>query len=721
MVDQKTTKTASAKAGTTRKARQASGTDAIKIDEAAESGRSRVLQHAISQVCRFALRATEVEDLLDRTAEIVADAARVDSVGIFELTDDKKVLRLSASLGWSVDPDQLRAIPAAVCRPLYQALSSEGAVRFERPEFNILPLTDDDGGRGLALAIGERSKRAGVLTICSRDPDREFDDSEVDFLQTIAFILAAVWDRGRFEATLMLRNRALEALDQGVMITDARRLDNPLIYVNPAFERLTGYNVQNAIGKNPRFLQGRPGDPILAREMRQSIEAGHPYRDTILNYRRNGEEFWNDLSVSTVRDGENNITHHVGVISDVTERMQLEAQLHQAQKMEAIGHLTGGIAHDFNNLLAVILGNSEILLEDIDNDDLRELVELLMKAAERGAILTQRLLAFGRRQTLRPEPLEVNQAVQSLTQMLQRTLGEHIRLVTSDDECGRCALVDRAQFESAILNLAVNARDAMPDGGELGIMCAPVTAPSKGVPPELDDGEYLKVSVRDTGTGMSPEVLAQAFEPFFTTKDVGRGSGLGLAMVHGFVHQSGGHVGIDSEVGKGTTVNLFLPMAAENSVQEPVVGENEGPAIPEGSETILLVEDEKEVRRYVSRLLARLGYSVVEAEDAMSALKVLETVNKIDLLFSDLILPGGTNGLKLVEMAKEMRPELRILLTTGYTEEYERLSESSPALILRKPYKRKEIATLLRTVLDKTGTRRKVQPYKKKSGSRNAA
>ena len=208
--------------------------------------------------------------------------------------------------------------------------------------------------------------------------------------------------------------------------------------------------------------------------------------------------------------------------------------------------------------------------------------------------------------------------------------------------------------------------------------------------------------MRDTGTGMSPDVLAKVFEPFFTTKDVGRGSGLGLAMVYGFAKQSGGHVSIDSELSKGTTINLYLPVAEKTPAQVATKAPGKE-RTPSGSETILLVEDEAEVRKFVSRLLARLGYSVLEAEDAMSALKVLETVNEIDLLFSDLILPGGTNGLKLVEKAKKMRPELQILLTTGYTDEYERLSASSPGRILRKPYRRQDIATMLREVLDQSG------------------
>jgi CheY-like chemotaxis protein len=367
--------------------------------------------------------------------------------------------------------------------------------------------------------------------------------------------------------------------------------------------------------------------------------------------------------------------------------------------MEAIGHLTGGIAHDFNNLLAVILGNSEILLEDATDDAQRATIHLVVGTAERGAILTQRLLAFGRRQALRPEAVEVGEALSTLADMLQRTLGEQVGLVTANDGAGLSALVDRALFESAIINLAVNARDAMPAGGNLTISSRAVAVPAEVGVPDLQPGSYVCVSIADTGTGMPPEVLAKVFEPFFTTKDVGKGSGLGLAMVYGFTRQSGGQVTIESAVGEGTNVNLYLPVAPAQP-ERRIRARNSDDPVPLGSECILLVEDEREVRRFVSRVLARLGYGVLEAEDAPGAISILERNAGIDLLFSDLILPGGQNGLRLVEAARNLRPGIKVLLTTGYTEEYERIAKSSPGLILPKPYRRQQLAHTLRRVLD---------------------
>jgi signal transduction histidine kinase len=434
-------------------------------------------------------------------------------------------------------------------------------------------------------------------------------------------------------------------------------------------------------------------------ELRRAVAGASPFRSPLMNYRRDGTAFWNDLAISAVRGPGGAPTHHVGILSDITERMRLEAQLRQAQKMEAIGHLTGGIAHDFNNLLAVILGNSEILLEDAADEEQRRTIHLVVGTAERGAVLTQRLLAFGRRQALRPEPVEIGEALSSLADMLQRTLGEQVHLSTADDGTGVNALVDRTLLESAIVNLAVNARDAMPEGGRLTIRSRAVLVPDEAPVPDLAAGGYACVSVEDTGTGMPSDVLAKAFEPFFTTKDVGKGSGLGLAMVYGFIRQSGGQVTIESRVGEGTTVSLYLPVAAPRVDRRNRARSDDDP-LPAGTERILLVEDEREVRRFVSRSLGRLGYGVLEAEDATAALGILEQHENIDLLFSDLILPGGQNGLRLVERARDLRPGIKVLLTTGYTEEYERIAKSSPGLILRKPYRRQQLAHTLRRVLD---------------------
>jgi PAS domain S-box-containing protein len=655
-------------------------------------------QEALGAISQLALRPVEPAEFILRCSEAVAVALGIDQMGIFELSPDGKLLSLAGGFGWLDLPAGPNALPAAACRPLSLALSAGDAVAFEGRDMAAVR-GSSRSGCGVALPIGERSTQAGVLTVAAAGEGRAFTQGEISFLRTVAFIVAAVWERHRAQAVLMLRNRALEELDQGIMITDARRIDNPLIYVNPAFERLTGYRAEDVLGRNPRFLQGAETDRQALNGLRRALADATPFRGPIINHRRDGTAFWNDLAISAVRGPGGEATHHVGILSDITERMRLEAQLRQAQKMEAIGHLTGGIAHDFNNLLAVILGNSEILLEDATDEEQRETIHLVVGTAERGAVLTQRLLAFGRRQALRPEPVEVGEALSSLCDMLQRTLGEQVQLATADDGTGINALVDRTLFESAIVNLAVNARDAMPGGGRLTISSRAVRVPDDAVVPELAGGADASVSVVGPGAGMPPDVLARAFEPVFTTKDVGKGSGLGLAMVYGFIRQSGGQVTIESRVGEGTSVSLYLPVAAPRVDRRARQRKYDDP-LPLGSERILLVEDEREVRRFVSRALARLGYGVLEAEDATTAIAILEQHPDVDLLFSDLILPGAQDGLRLVERARDLKPGIKVLLTTGYTEQYERIAKSSPGLILRKPYRRQQLAHTLRRVLD---------------------
>lgn len=580
-------------------------------------------QYVLAQITHFALKGTEIDGLSSDCANLIAVGMDVDQVGIFEISEDRRTFHLNGGCGWPANMVKVKTVPTPVCRPLYEALSAEDSVAFDLKDFDLRGRKVPVLGNGLAIPIGNSNKRAGVLTVCVRERTCSFDDSDIDFLRTIAFIIAAIWERQRFETILKLRNRALEALDQGIMITDCRRLDNPLIYVNPAFERLTGYSADEAIGKNPRFLSGAEDCLPEINDIREAVAAGRTCRRILVNYRKDSTTFQNELTVSPVRDEAGEITHYVGIMSDVSERLQLESQLRQAQKMEAIGHLTGGIAHDFNNLLAIILGHSEILLEDTADGELRQSAELVMSAAQRGAVLTQRLLAFGRRQALSPEPLSVAQVVQSLSDMLRRTLGEKVELI-ADYHCEeQLTMVDRSMLESTILNLAVNARDAMPNGGRLTVMSRVLGKTDTESPAELGVGTYIKVTVRDTGSGMSADVLANAFEPFFTTKEVGSGSGLGLAMVYGFAKQSGGHVCIESEVSCGTAVHIFLPVTAEKPKQIAVETISSD-AMPKGSEQILLVEDEIEVRRFVARLLNRLGYSVIEAGDAATAIAELQ-------------------------------------------------------------------------------------------------
>ncbi|MEX2200756.1 MAG: ATP-binding protein [Dongiaceae bacterium] len=381
----------------------------------------------------------------------------------------------------------------------------------------------------------------------------------------------------------------------------------------------------------------------------------------------------------------------------------LNRKLGQSQKMEAVGQLTGGIAHDFNNLLTVILGNAAALSEGLgDNQRLRALAEMTERAAERGAELTSRLLAFARRQPLEPRSMDINQQVAGMDKLLRRTLGEdiEIRMVQGSDLW--TAMVDPGQLESAILNLSINARDAMPKGGRLTIETANVYLDEAYVAGqiEVEPGEYVMVAVSDSGTGMDGTTLERVFEPFFTTKEVGKGSGLGLSMVYGFVKQSNGHVRIYSEAGQGSTVKLYLPRARAEDERRDAAPANAVTA--GGRERILLVEDDELVRDHVARQLSSLGYDVVTARDGSEAIDVLKRGDHFDLLFTDVVMPGGIGGRQLAEAAQKLRPDLPVLFTSGYTENaIVHNGRLDPGVhLLQKPYRRQDLATKVRAVLD---------------------
>ena len=382
---------------------------------------------------------------------------------------------------------------------------------------------------------------------------------------------------------------------------------------------------------------------------------------------------------------------------------ELGRRLSQAQKMEAVGQLTGGIAHDFNNLLTVILGNAEFLVDDLaDRPDSRELAQSMVEAAERGADLTRSLLAFARRQPLAPQAIDANRLVRGMEGLLRRTLGDHIeyRFMLGTDLWP--AIVDPAQLESAVLNLALNARDAMPSGGALTIetSCAHLDDAYAGQHAEVRPGDYVMIAVSDSGTGMTPDVLAHAFEPFFTTKEVGKGTGLGLSMVYGFVRQTGGHIKLYSELGQGTTVKLYLPRAdAPVTAAEParsVLARGTG-------EVVLAVEDNDLVRSHVASELKALGYTVIPAASGAEALHVVhDRERRIDMLFTDVVMPGGLSGPDLARLALEVRPELKVLYTSGYTENsvIHNGRLDAGVQLLTKPYRRQELARKLREVLE---------------------
>eukprot|EP01037_Dinobryon_pediforme_P015162 gene15162-15304_t len=388
---------------------------------------------------------------------------------------------------------------------------------------------------------------------------------------------------------------------------------------------------------------------------------------------------------------------------DVTEHRQLNERLNQSQKLEAIGQLTGGIAHDFNNLLTVIIGNAEILASVAGNNPTVKLcTDMMMSAAESGAELTNRLLAFARRQPLQAKIVDVSHAIKNMNALIRRTLNADIEIDIFTQETACFALVDPGQLESAILNLAINSRDAMPDGGKLTIETENIVLDQDYAQHDYEvvPGAYVRVRVTDTGTGMTSEVAAQAFDPFFTTKEIGKGSGLGLSMIHGFIKQSGGHIHIETTLNAGTCVNLYLPSGETDP--NYVYTKTNYPLLIGGTEHVLVVEDDALVRDYVVRQLQDLGYRVTSSSTGAEALEIILKHADIDLLFTDIIMPGGVNGRQLATRAKYLRPQLKILFTSGYSEDtvlYSGRFDTEMNLI-SKPYRKHDLAAKVRQVLN---------------------
>ena len=480
-----------------------------------------------------------------------------------------------------------------------------------------------------------------------------------------------------------------------------------ILSFNPAAERVFGYAADEVIGENVSLLMDAPDRGRHGAYIRSYLRTGKGKilgvgpRD-VTGRRKDGLTVPLDLAVSEMFLGGARV--FIATLRDATDRRVAEVHLQQALKLEAVGQLTGGIAHDFNNLLTVILGNLQLLERRVGGDErLSKRIRAASGAALRGAELTKRLLAFSRRQVLEPEVTDLNNLVAGMDDLLRRTLGETIEINVSLEADLWPVRVDVSQLENALLNLAVNARDAMPQGGKLTIETANARLDEAFAARHtfMTAGPYVMLAVNDTGSGMPPEVIEHAFEPFFTTKEVGKGTGLGLSMVYGFVKQSGGHVIIYSEEGHGTTVKLYLPRA-EPGDAAAVEEAAPGPAVEAGGETILVVEDDAAVREIAVSLLRDHGYHVLEAEDGAAALKILDDHPDIDLLLTDVVMPGGMGGPDLARNARERRPDLKVLFTSGYAEHAIAhggvLGEGVE--ILGKPYQTDEMMLKVRRVLD---------------------
>ncbi len=485
---------------------------------------------------------------------------------------------------------------------------------------------------------------------------------------------------------------------------------------NSGAQRIKGYAADEIIGQHfSRFYTEEDRAAGLpAKVLRQAAETGR-FEAEGFRVRKDGTKFWASVVIDPIRDADGKLRGFAKVTRDITERMEAQRKLKEAeerlaasQKLDAIGQLSGGIAHDFNNLLMIVLGNLETIQRHIhqgaQNPALVRAVNNAMRGAQRASSLTSRLLAFSRRQALDPKPLNVNRFLAGLVDFLQRTLGEQIEI----EIVGSAGLwqveVDLGHFEAALVNLAINARDAMPQGGKLTIEAENsfVDDEYSRMNPEISPGRYVAISVSDTGSGMSAETLAHAFEPFFTTKDIGRGTGLGLSQVYGFVKQSGGNIKIYSELGQGTTVKMYFPRYAGSETDQDEFQE-EGVFRGEQTETILVVEDDDDLRTYLVDILRSLDYRVLVASNGPSAIKILSSdARKIDLLLTDIVMPG-VNGRQVADEAQSLRPGIKVLYMTGYSRNavihQGRLDEGVD--MLQKPVSQAELAHRIRLILDR--------------------
>jgi len=511
--------------------------------------------------------------------------------------------------------------------------------------------------------------------------------------------LIDITERKEAEAERMLLMTAIEQSADGIVITDAR---GTIQYVNPAFSRVSGYSREEALGKNPRILKSGKQDEAYYRKLWTTILGGEIWQGEITNRRSDGGLYTEQMTITPVRDQRGEITHFIAIKAEVTERKRLEQQLRQAQKMEAVGRLAGGVAHDFNNLLTIISGYGGLLLEHPGTvEPLRGYVNEIRNASGRAASLTRQLLAFSRQQVLAPRVLGLNAVVANIEKMLKRLIGEDIDLVTILGESLWPVKADPGQLEQVLLNLAVNARDAMPNGGVLTIETANVEMDSTSAQTHfpLSPGPYVLLAFSDTGIGMDAEIQARIFDPFFTTKEKGKGTGLGLAMVYGIVKQSGGYIWVYSEVGKGTTFKIYLPRT-EDEVDESGPGRS-GVKAQQGTETLLLVEDEEAVRALVRNVLREKGYRVLEASRGGEALELAEQYGgPIDLLLTDVVMPQ-MSGRELARRLANLHPQIKVLYISGYADNavwYQGGLDSGGAF-LQKPFSPEALARKVREVL----------------------
>ncbi|HEX5998770.1 MAG TPA: chemotaxis protein CheB [Hyphomicrobiaceae bacterium] len=712
-------------------------TDITGLKQTAQKLESRDRQQAIVvELGRTALGEPELQVLFDRAATAAAEQLDCEFSEVLALLPGKGNFLLRAGMGWRAGTLGQSSLAIGIESLAGYALQTGGPVIVEdvakEKRFGLSGLSRKHGVvSGTGVLIGPEDDRWGALCVLSARK-RQFAVDDVNFLQAVANVLSGAIARARAEEDVRLASARLSAIvdnaDDAIISIDQ---DQTITIFNHGAENIFGYAAQEIVGqplamlmparfKQPHeeHVRGFGGTAVVARRMGE--------RSEIFGRRKDGTEFPAEASISKIEAPGGTI--FTAILRDITERKRVEAVLEarvaertaalenemarreatqdalvRSQKLQGLGELAGGMAHDFNNLLTVITGNLEFLAQQIKDDANRELIQHADEAARMGARLIGRLLTFGRQRRLNPEVVDLNEIALGMTEILRRTLGEQIMLNASLASDLWSTRVDPSETETAILNLAINARDAMPKGGQLIIETSNVALRERDAAAAIgvEPGDYVKLAVTDTGSGMPPGVVARAFEPFFTTKEPGKGTGLGLATIYGFAKQSDGHATIESEVGKGTTVALYLPRHSEPQTgARPKAPEKED-AGKQANEMVLVVEDNPGVRNLTVRRLGMLGYKVLVAESGPAAVAVLEKGAKVDLVFSDVVMAGGMSGVDLARWVMAHRPGTRILLTSGFAEiANDGAAAGLDIKLLRKPYKQADLARAIRDALE---------------------
>jgi two-component system, cell cycle sensor histidine kinase and response regulator CckA len=667
------------------------------------------------QLKRYLYRAENVPEPFQRFVEAVDEAYR-------QFDADRLMLERSLDLS-SQELLQANSEMRAVCQrfpDLYFRVNGNGVIldcNAAEPEILSVEPRDLVGRRLPDVLVPERaeelrqamawvvnSKATATLEYAqeAKGVARYYEASLFPLLDAqILVFVRNITERKQGEAERSRLATAVEAAGEAIVISDTQAV---ILYVNPAFERMTGYAREETVGRNASLLKSGRHDDAFYRDMWKTLSEGRVWSGQFANRRKDASVFLTDSTISPIRDAAGTVVNYVSVSRDVTREVELEEELRQAQKMEAVGHLAGGIAHDFNNLLTAILGYSELALRNLpEKHPARRDIDEVRAASMRATALTNQLLVFGRRQDLFPRVLNVNGIVLEVVRLLRRVIAENIELST---DVGRVSpvRVDPIQVEQVLMNLVLNARDAMPDGGKLRIETrdAAIDDAEAARYADVKPGPYVALTVSDTGIGMDEATRARIFEPFFTTKGVGKGTGLGLSTVYGIVKQSGGHISVYSEPGKGSTFCAFfpaLPGAAEETAaaEQPLV-----PASLLGSETVLVVEDEAPIRKLAAEMLGHHGYAVLTARDGAAALEVAAGHGgPIHLLLTDVIMPGISGG-ELAAKLRQARPDIRVIYMSGHPSST--LSNlgvlGGEIQLLRKPFTGNELALRVRRLLD---------------------